>query len=191
MPTRSQRVWHLLLIRMCREHGFNSVLDAMSRSLFRDGQPVPLTPKAIEILHVLLQAGGSVVTKEALLEEVWPGTFVEESSITTNISDLRNALGSLDGNSYIETLPKRGYRFAPPVQQVLVTRSLHVVLLILARRDQPDERCEQCIAPAWASRERWLPPQLRVPVQSVYRETMMQPSPFPPGNFLLPVRLPS
>ena len=92
MPTRSQRVWHLLLIRMCRENGFNSVLDAMSRSLFRDGQPVPLTPKAIEILHVLLQAGGSVVTKEALLEEVWPGTFVEESGITRNISDLRNAL---------------------------------------------------------------------------------------------------
>ena len=94
-------------------------LDAASCALFRDKTPVPLTPKAIEMLRVLAQAGGSVVTKEALLEEVWPGTFVEESSITRNISELRSALGKYEnGTPYIETFPRRGYRLSAPVQQV-------------------------------------------------------------------------
>jgi len=94
-------------------------LDAAACALFRDQEPVPLTPKAIELLRVLVQAGGSVVTKEVLLEEVWPGTFVEESSITRNISELRSALGKREnGTPYIETFPKRGYRLSAPVQQV-------------------------------------------------------------------------
>jgi len=71
------------------------------------------------MLRVLVEAGGSVVTKGMLLEEVWPGTFVEESSITRNISELRSALGKReDGAPYIETFPRRGYRFSAPVLQM-------------------------------------------------------------------------
>jgi len=91
-------------------------LDVSSRSLFCESAPVSLTPKSIEMLRVLAQAGGSVVTKEMFLKEVWPGTFVEESSITRNISELRSALGKReDGTSYIETFPRRGYRLSGPV----------------------------------------------------------------------------
>lgn len=94
-------------------------LDVISCALLRDKQPVNLTPKAIEMLRVLVRAGGSVVTKEMFLEEVWPGTFVEETSITRNISALRTVLGKdQNGNDYIETFPKRGYRLSAPVQPV-------------------------------------------------------------------------
>ena len=94
-------------------------LDAISCTLLRGSKPVPLTPKEIEMLRVLVRAGPSVVTKEMFFELVWPGTFVEETSITRNISELRSALGDYSsGTSYIETIPKRGYRFVAPVQHV-------------------------------------------------------------------------
>ncbi len=93
-------------------------LDVASRALFCDETSIPLTPKAIQLLRVLAEAGGSVVTKEVLLEEVWPGTFVEESSITRNISELRSALGKGEnGSAYIETFARRGYRLTVPVLQ--------------------------------------------------------------------------
>src|SRR5262249_16671657 len=94
-------------------------LDVSSCVLLRHDKPVNLTPKAIEMLRVLVRAGGSIVTKEMFLDEVWPGTFVEETSITRNISELRSALAEdQGGNDYIETLPKRGYRFSAPVEQL-------------------------------------------------------------------------
>jgi DNA-binding winged helix-turn-helix (wHTH) protein/Flp pilus assembly protein TadD len=94
-------------------------MDLASLSLFRGEKPVLLTPKALDVLRILAQAEGSVVTKEALLTQVWAGTFVEESSITKNISELRGALGeSESGAPYIETFPRRGYRLCVPVRQV-------------------------------------------------------------------------
>ena len=87
--------------------------------LLRGPLAVPLTPKAIEVLRVLIRAEGSVVTKQTLLDEVWAGTFVEESSITKNVSELRKALGERDGGAqYIETFPKRGYRLSVPVRRI-------------------------------------------------------------------------
>ncbi|HRJ19157.1 MAG TPA: winged helix-turn-helix domain-containing protein [Bryobacteraceae bacterium] len=87
--------------------------DPAQRQLFRDGQPVPLVPKAIDTLHVLLERRGQIVDKATLLQLVWPGTTVEEIGLARNISILRKALGD-DGDTprYIETIPKRGYRFA-------------------------------------------------------------------------------
>lgn len=87
--------------------------DPAQRQLFRDGQPVALVPKAIDTLHVLLERRGQIVDKATLLELVWPGTTVEEIGLARNISILRKALGD-DGDTprYIETIPKRGYRFA-------------------------------------------------------------------------------
>jgi Tol biopolymer transport system component/DNA-binding winged helix-turn-helix (wHTH) protein len=93
------------------------VLDARSRILLREGATVRLTPKAFETLLVLVRHGVEVVDKEQLLKEVWPDTFVEEGSLSRNIHELRKALGDVTSEpSYIETIPKRGYRFVAPVK---------------------------------------------------------------------------
>jgi DNA-binding winged helix-turn-helix (wHTH) protein len=76
----------------CFEFGPFKVI-ASERGLLRAGQPVPLTPKEFETLHTLLRAAGRLVTKEQLIKEVWPDTFVGDGSISRNISVLRKALG--------------------------------------------------------------------------------------------------
>ena len=93
-----------------RSHQFGSFrLDAGGRVLFRDGKRVALTPKAVDLLIALVEARGQPVGKDELLRKVWAGTVVEEGSLTSHISLLRKALG--DDSGFIETLPKRGYRF--------------------------------------------------------------------------------
>ena len=85
--------------------------DAEQRLLFRQGEVVPLVPKAIDTLHVLLERRGRVVEKAELMKLVWPDTTVEEVGLARNISLLRKALDDKSGQ-YIETIPRRGYRFA-------------------------------------------------------------------------------
>lgn len=86
--------------------------DLRQRLLFRDGVLVALAPKVGETLRVLLERHGSVVEKAELMREVWPDTTVEEVGLARNISQLRKALGDEgEAGLYIETLPKRGYRF--------------------------------------------------------------------------------
>jgi serine/threonine-protein kinase len=93
-------------------------MDPLARTVLRDGQPLVLTPKAVDTLRVLVQHGGNVVSKDTLLGEIWPGSFVGESSLTRNISDLRRVLGGArSGRTVIETVSKRGYRLVLPVQQ--------------------------------------------------------------------------
>jgi TolB-like protein/DNA-binding winged helix-turn-helix (wHTH) protein/Flp pilus assembly protein TadD len=93
-------------------------LDAVERVLLRDGQPVTLPPKDLETLLVLVQRAGHIVEKEELLGKVWPGVFVEEGNLARHIFNLRQVLGdSQDGRKYIETIPKRGYRFVAAVQE--------------------------------------------------------------------------
>src|SRR5262249_26135010 len=73
---------------------------------------VPLTPKVFETLLLLVQNAGRLVTKEYLLQNVWPEAFVEEANLSVNVARLRKALGKGAGESeYIETLPTLGYRF--------------------------------------------------------------------------------
>lgn len=94
-------------------------LDAAERQLLRRGQPVQLTPKAFETLLYLVSRGGHVVEKEELLSAVWPNTFVEEATLAQNIFTLRKALGQgRDTEQYIETVPKRGYRFVCSVREL-------------------------------------------------------------------------
>lgn len=91
---------------------FNSFsLDPAEHLLLHDGVPVPLEPKVFETLVTLIRHGGRLVGKEALMQEVWPDTFVEEGNLARNISILRKALSRRDGRQYIETVPKLGYRF--------------------------------------------------------------------------------
>jgi DNA-binding winged helix-turn-helix (wHTH) protein/TolB-like protein/Flp pilus assembly protein TadD len=93
--------------------------DPRNHLLERDGTPVSLTPKAFEILLVLVQNGSRLTTKEELMRRVWPDSFVEDANLTVNISALRKQLGETpDGQQYIETVPRKGYRFAVPVTEL-------------------------------------------------------------------------
>ena len=93
-------------------------LDAAEYSLSRDGQNIPLTPKVFQTLVVLVENSGHVVDKEELYKQVWQGAFVEETNLTKNISILRKILSEGDaGTSFIETVPKHGYRFVVPVRR--------------------------------------------------------------------------
>jgi DNA-binding winged helix-turn-helix (wHTH) protein/TolB-like protein/Flp pilus assembly protein TadD len=88
------------------------LLDTRERRLLRDGEVVPLTPKALDLLQVLVENQGHLLLKEELLQRVWPDTIVEENNLTVTISALRKALGEGSMNrEYIETVPRRGYRF--------------------------------------------------------------------------------
>jgi DNA-binding winged helix-turn-helix (wHTH) protein/Tfp pilus assembly protein PilF len=87
------------------------------RLLLNEQKRVPLTPKALEVLEVLLHRAGSLVTKRLLLEAVWPDTFVEEGTVARNISEVRRALGGPRvGRRYIETISRSGYRFVGHVR---------------------------------------------------------------------------
>jgi DNA-binding winged helix-turn-helix (wHTH) protein/TolB-like protein/Tfp pilus assembly protein PilF len=90
-------------------------LDAGERILLLDGRTVALTPKALDTLIVLVRNQPKVVSKEELLQAVWPGTFVEEGILAQNIMTLRKALQHPE---WIETVPKRGYRFSHKVSAV-------------------------------------------------------------------------
>lgn len=93
-------------------------LDPVDRVLSHHEQPVPLTPKAIETLVVLVERHGRLVTKEELLQLVWPDAFVEENNLAQHISTLRRVLGeAIGGERFIETVPKRGYRFVAAVTE--------------------------------------------------------------------------
>src|SRR5262249_31049223 len=91
-------------------------LDASARLLYRGERVVPLTPKVFETLLVLVEHKGQVLTKETLLQAVWPDSFVEESSLSQNIFLLRRMLKEDgDDRTFIETIPRRGYRFVAEV----------------------------------------------------------------------------
>jgi DNA-binding winged helix-turn-helix (wHTH) protein/TolB-like protein/Tfp pilus assembly protein PilF len=93
-------------------------LKPAERVLLREGEPVPLTPKVFDILVTLVEHGGQVVAKDDLMKRVWPNTFVEEGNLTQNISLLRKALGESSGGvQFIETVPRRGYRFVADTNQ--------------------------------------------------------------------------
>jgi TolB-like protein/DNA-binding winged helix-turn-helix (wHTH) protein len=91
-------------------------LDPAERSLLRDGKAVPLTPKAFELLVLLVENCGHLLKKDEVIERVWPNTFVEEANLAQNVSALRKALDDKNGGAqYIETVPKGGYRFSAAV----------------------------------------------------------------------------
>jgi DNA-binding winged helix-turn-helix (wHTH) protein len=87
-------------------------VDVAERVLTKGQQVIPLTPKAFDTLLVLVCNSGRVVEKDELLKEVWPDTFVEEGVLAVNVAAIRKALSDgEEGPSYIETVPRRGYRF--------------------------------------------------------------------------------
>ena len=91
-------------------------LDAQASMLYRGAEPVALGRRAVVLLRVLLERPGALVSKEALIAAAWPGLAIEDSNLTVQIAALRRALGAEPGGErWIETLPRRGYRFVGPV----------------------------------------------------------------------------
>ena len=94
-------------------------IDRTERLLHRGEELIALPPKAVGTLLVLVESAGRMVERGDLMKAVWPDTFVEEGALTRNISLLRKALGDVGAEPlYIETIPKRGYRFVAPVLPV-------------------------------------------------------------------------
>jgi DNA-binding winged helix-turn-helix (wHTH) protein/tetratricopeptide (TPR) repeat protein len=110
-------------------------LDPEESRLQKDGLIVPLTPKALAMLLMLVRNQGSLVDKETLMQELWPAQFVEEGNLTFNVSLIRKALGeSAHTATYIETIPKRGYRFTAPVREIQtnsLVKSIAVLPLVI------------------------------------------------------------
>ena len=156
MPDNSLHEHHLFVFG-------DFTVDAAQRLLFRGSEVVPLEPKVFETLLALVEAAGRALTKDELLSRVWPDAFVEEGSLTRNISTLRKVLASDDNtHGYIETLPRRGYRFQPVVERVSPTPLAVVTAPPIA--DPTADRstapapvaARQADRPAAAHRFRWL-----------------------------------
>src|SRR5262245_35714327 len=119
--------------------------------LLREGQPVKLGCRAMDILHLLLKSAGEPVSKRALQKFAWPDTFVHESNLKVHIHSLRRALGeTLPQPTYISTVAGRGYRFIPPVsiepiapaqpprEAVPLVHSLPAQRVLIGRDDEID-----------------------------------------------------
>ena len=105
------------LVNHCYRFG-EFTLDADQKVLLRDGKPVLLAPKVVETLLILVQNSRRIIEKQELMMRLWPDTFVEESNLTYTIVQLRKTLGDDARNPrYIETIPKRGYRFIVEVKE--------------------------------------------------------------------------
>ena len=141
-------------------------MDPEKQVLLRDGQLIAVTPKTFETLLVLVRRGREVVSKEELLKEVWPDSFVEEANLSQHIFKLRKALGdTLEGERYIVTLPGRGYRFAVPVRtitedgDVLIARMRSRAQIVIEEQaPEPLERQPAALPPPSHSKPKWLLP---------------------------------
>jgi Tol biopolymer transport system component/DNA-binding winged helix-turn-helix (wHTH) protein len=114
--------------------------------LLRDAQPIALPPKAFELLQTLVARAGHLITKEELLKQVWPDTFVEEANLSYTVSLLRKALGDDQSpHRYIETVPRRGYRFIGQIRDLTAPET--------------SSRIENAIEPAQPKASVWFRPR--------------------------------
>jgi DNA-binding winged helix-turn-helix (wHTH) protein len=94
-------------------------LNPEERLLLRDGEAISLPPKTLDLLLVLLENRGHLLQKEELMKRLWPDSFVEEANLSHHVFTLRKALSDGEnGGSYIETVPRRGYRFVAEVKEI-------------------------------------------------------------------------
>jgi DNA-binding winged helix-turn-helix (wHTH) protein/pimeloyl-ACP methyl ester carboxylesterase len=111
-------------------------LDVRERRLSHDSVTIPLRLKVFDTLRVLVEHAGQLVTKQELLDSVWPETTVEENNLNHNVSVLRKALGDrAPGQQYIETVPRVGYRFAASVEAEIAHTTATVDSAAMARQE--------------------------------------------------------
>jgi DNA-binding winged helix-turn-helix (wHTH) protein/TolB-like protein len=133
------------------------------------GRMCPLPPKVFDLLLALVERHGQVVTKDQLLSEVWPDTFVEETNLKVYVSTLRKVLSDgSEGATFIETLPKRGYRFAAPVIKVLpqeLTPRTHSPDLVIEKQSVSRVVIEEQVNPS-GPQQQLIPktPAARLPI---------------------------
>ena len=118
-------------------------IDVADRALIGENGPLPLTPKAFDTLLYLVENNGRVLSRDEIMSEVWPDSFVEENNLAQNISALRKALGPQ--GKLIETVPKRGYRFSGAVTEdwetapaLIVRERTHARVFVEGELDEPD-----------------------------------------------------
>jgi eukaryotic-like serine/threonine-protein kinase len=110
------------------QFGAGFQVDALARTLRREDEVVTLNRRAFDVLLYLLQNPGRLLTRDELLKNIWPDTFVDESSLVQSIYVLRRALAEKPGdNNYIVTLPGRGYQFVSPVKVAALEKNLGVI----------------------------------------------------------------
>jgi TolB-like protein/DNA-binding winged helix-turn-helix (wHTH) protein/cytochrome c-type biogenesis protein CcmH/NrfG len=137
-------------------------IDAGERLLRRGDELIPLPPKVACTLLALVRNAGRMVDKGDLMKTVWPDTFVEEGALTRNISLLRKTLGDTgDEPAYIETIPRRGYRFIAPVRAAAVEPAATAEVELQASHELAPGNGEQREAvkrqaAAWRSRAKWI-----------------------------------
>lgn len=102
-------------------------VNAAEMKLFNGEIEIPLKPKAFDLLLILLEHPNHLVRKQTILDSLWANSFVEESNLTQNISELRKALGDTPANPrYIKTIPKRGYKFIALVKETQISQTVHI-----------------------------------------------------------------
>jgi len=111
------------------------LLDLANRRLTQRGEPIPLSVKAVQVLACLVTRAGHLVTREELLAEVWPGEAINDNNVSVQIGALRRVLGT--DPDYIETVPRRGYRFIGPVSVIGATDGHTPTPEVI---DRPDSR---------------------------------------------------
>ena len=130
-------------------------LDTAEHRLLRNGVEVQLQLKVFETLCVLVENAGRLLKKEDLLRKVWPDTVVEENNLNNNVSLLRKALGkNTNGQSYIETVPRVGYRFVAPVKDIAAAAAVTEVAATRESAPRQDIRFSLAadgVRIAWAS----------------------------------------
>src|SRR5262249_23047863 len=141
---------------MATIHAFGPFrLDVDAEILFRGSEPLPVGKRAVALLRVLVEQAGAPVSKDMLIEAAWSGLAVEESNLPVQIAALRRVLGAEPGgDKWIETLPRRGYRFigpavtkseAPaPATPTVDPAAEPAPMMPLALSDKPSLRCSKC-----------------------------------------------
>jgi len=156
-------------------------LDTEERTLLQEGKPLTLTPKDYEILLALVERSGRITEKDELIQKVWPDTFVGEENLARHVSTLRKTLGENSGEpKYIETIPKRGYRFVAEVRTIpvegaesadlavethslprIVTEEEVIEPAVVTLNDSQDKLPATHLEAGSAPRSRSLPPPIR------------------------------
>lgn len=146
-------------------------LNVREGLLSADGQLVPLSPKVFDTLLLLVRNNGRMLSKDEIMAAVWADSFVEETNLTSNISRLRKTLHE-DNQSYIETFPKRGYRFRAEVTEVGADTEIVVTRKITARMRQVVRSLDDGgYAPAYAAALATVPNNLELtPTALIGRE---------------------
>ncbi|MCA1625945.1 MAG: tetratricopeptide repeat protein, partial [Acidobacteria bacterium] len=135
--------------------------------LLREGEIVPLTPKVFETLLLLVKNNNRMLSKDEIIETIWADSFVEETNLTSNISRLRKILHA-SGEQFIETFPKRGYRFRAEVEEIKLESEIVLTRRMRTQiRQIVEETNEEEIAPEYATYLTSVPNNLSAPNSAI------------------------